>query len=396
MDGQVIRDMPGMLAMTREAVRFARARGGTVPDVVLRPGPPGAGSAPPVVPSPPPPPPRVGGWLRLGSNLREIASARFWPNIYGLLVPQDARLEALSLDWMGRPYANARIAGLQGIRSFRSPPNERRVRQLLADMDFDVEEPSFWTPELAYRGRRFYRVREAAAAVMNAWGIDAGNTVTQEPHPFYAPVGVSRVGWTVAVVLLGGTLIAACRRWSLGTWAAATCAAGALMAAGLTWRSYGVHESFSAARAGVDWEVTIGDGRLIVLRVEDGAPPHAWGVRRDAPDRLKLWPWYARFLKAGESGAGRLVTWERGVMHGPRPYPYRRWDVGGRAAVMLLAAWPGIWCALAAGCAVRRRRWRAAGRCGACGYDLRGSAASARCPECGGVTPSSRRPASFI
>jgi hypothetical protein len=67
----------------------------------------------------------------------------------------------------------------------------------------------------------------------------------------------------------------------------------------------------------------------------------------------------------------------------------------GATLVSLFAPWPvtlalGLVVALLAGRALAAllRRGRAvrhvhAGRCGACGYDLRGSVGSPRCPECG-------------
>jgi hypothetical protein len=54
----------------------------------------------------------------------------------------------------------------------------------------------------------------------------------------------------------------------------------------------------------------------------------------------------------------------------------------GFAANTLLAA--GVLLGVVEGCAFARRRVRSArGRCPSCGYDRRGLAADAACPECG-------------
>jgi hypothetical protein len=45
---------------------------------------------------------------------------------------------------------------------------------------------------------------------------------------------------------------------------------------------------------------------------------------------------------------------------------------------LVFGVWPGVWLVFW----VRRRRWRRAGCCRECGYDLRGSPGP-RCPECG-------------
>jgi hypothetical protein len=425
MAGYRVADYVDLLGAVREAARYAALRGGGVTGAALMYGPVGVEPAlPPRPPAPPRPLVDALGRVRTGSGLRQIGQVMLDYNGSGLVVPVDARLETLAMDWMAQPEPWARIAGLDAARWVRRPAAERRVRELLtedpfrlaedggawatvaarwvrgsaverrvwellADESFDVEEAGAWVSDPGRRARRYYRVRGMAKRVLGG-GPDGwpAEVVEEAPHALYAPVGWAPVAWAggILVGVVVGCVVA--RRWSVGGRIAVILTVLAVLVAWGDWRSRRVGESFSYARGdGADWEVTLAEGRILVLRVADGAAGHGWLVRRMGTTSVHG-QWTRGLRKAAEvRGVWPWVTWERGTMAGVAnaAYAYRAWEVSPRPMIWALAVWPAVWGAGAVWRVVRRRRWRRAGRCGACGYDLRGTGGG-RCPECGSGT----------
>jgi hypothetical protein len=100
-------------------------------------------------------------------------------------------------------------------------------------------------------------------------------------------------------------------------------------------------------------------------------------------------------VRIGESFGDTLPTWQGPSVtlrsyHEALPWllPFR--DDWGPFTEYSLPLWiPLLLCGVPAGCSWRRvilkRRWQRAGLCPECGYDRRGLAADAKCPECGTV-----------
>ena len=144
------------------------------------------------------------------------------------------------------------------------------------------------------------------------------------------------------------------------------------------------------------WPMRRGSGITKVARVmvvESGWPwAGLWAVhvfmnpdpRQVYPEENARWPGTATDSEANWRGAlqapeflnGRPVEWRGGGLWSPLPYRVRWVAFGGSTLFWLgVLAGPGIlW--RAGRRVVRRRR----GRCGWCGYDIRGLT---RCPECG-------------
>ena len=107
---------------------------------------------------------------------------------------------------------------------------------------------------------------------------------------------------------------------------------------------------------------------------------------------------------AGQNGTAMLIEQElvfdplSGRMILPAPPPVAqavRVTLPYRLIVALTALFPAAWLALwahAVHCTRRATRRHRRGLCPACGYDLRGTPAAERCPECGGQVAQTPRP----
>jgi hypothetical protein len=135
-----------------------------------------------------------------------------------------------------------------------------------------------------------------------------------------------------------------------------------------------------ATRGGTDVEVVSREGELALLRVADGAPvrgPSRWARPLAAGEGL----WAMAYLSPASEHTVLGVWSATGSAKDKRASAFALTVVPYRLIAAVLGA-------LMLACAVvpidrarRRWRWRRGGRCGACGYDLRGGGGI--CPECG-------------
>jgi len=214
---------------------------------------------------------------------------------------------------------------------------------------------------------------------------DGRATTVTAPHLTYGLVPWRKALFALLGVCAAGAILR--RRHASGLAVAAQWGL-AMMAVGvavLAWRSGRGCDLVNWATSGGDYELASAGGRVSLIRVTDGAAarglggkstPFAFGEGRQ--------PWYVPML-APTAEAGRWgVASSTGVVSGEsKAYAYRRYEVSHGALVGLLMVVPVVVWVAGAGRRVRRWWRRRAGRCGACGYDVR--SAGGRCSECGAV-----------
>lgn len=341
MDGSTVSGGEALLGAVREAAAFAKARGGG---------------------------PCEEGRLRT-------------EHINGVIVvPKDARMQALAERLLRDPDVAQRQAAIDMLGQMKSPANIERLREMLKDPASEVSEGSEWTPRLEEREWRIFPVRRAAAWALGSKGVEG----LIEPQMRYAAAPWR--GWAVALAVSFGAAVLWPRRWGeVGMGGRAAIVALGLMAivAVLWWRSARLEETYSFAGGGADYEITSLPGRLGVLRVQDSAPPHGVMTRRFDLDTDRRVFWFESLLKATEEAAWRGFYAAEGRTAGVGSYSYRLMALPYWAVMTALGIWPAIWGMGRLRRARRRRRWLASNHCGRCGYDLRGHTGEGRCPECG-------------
>jgi hypothetical protein len=341
MDGSLVSDGEGLLKTLREAAAFAKARGEPVGDARYTP----------------------------------VDSDR------DLIVPKDARLEALARRWMVEPDVSRRRLGIELLGTMPSPENMERLRGMLTDPVFEVSEEADWSPRLEERAFKVYPLRQAAARWLPA-GEGQGLVAT---YLRYVPARWR--GWAIGLGLIfAAAVLWPRRRWGEIGWGGrfAIVALGLMGIVVVLWcRSGRAQETYSFAGGGADYEVVSKAGRLGVLRVQDSAPPHGWMVRCfDAKPYGDVF-WFAMLLTSTQESEWRGFYAAEGKTADAAGYSYRLIALPYWAVMAVVGAWPAAWGVVRYRRAQRRRRWMQANRCGRCGYDLRGHTGEGRCPECG-------------
>jgi hypothetical protein len=166
-------------------------------------------------------------------------------------------------------------------------------------------------------------------------------------------------------------------RWRrLRKWAKWTCTVVAVLAVGqaVVSRFFAWDYHTSSNSGDSVWTVRIGTGQVLVIRWEEVGQRNL-----KLPSEWRGWwesYWYWGY-PSEKSPYDRLFTWHAGILYSPDP---SFWVAGASVlypvAVTLIPA-ALLWYA-------DRRRF-GPGLCTKCGYDRRGLAADAKCPECGTV-----------
>jgi len=151
-----------------------------------------------------------------------------------------------------------------------------------------------------------------------------------------------------------------------------------------------MYASYNFAVDGANYEIVSAARRLAILRVQDGAARRALSVRED-PATPTSPVWFEKMLFAANEVRGGGFHAVDGRTSGAGAYAYRLLVVPYWMTMTALTLWPAAWTSTRLRRAARRRRWRAANRCGRCGYDLRGHTTQGRCPECGHQNGPSQR-----
>lgn len=306
------------------------------------------------------------------SPLRSVAAGR-------LRVPGDERLERLAVAWLDEADVRYRVRAAEVLAYFRSEASVRRLRALAWDPGYELGNAPEW--EAAREGRvvRTYPARAAAARALRDWGVRQEPVTVEAPHDVYRPVA----WWAVGVLVMGIVLIAATggRRGGILRRVLVGCAVvAAVWVVGL--RSRAGAEAIGWAVGGASHEVVSSQGEVWLLRVADGAGTAGVAVRSELVDDAPGFPWFLRMLDEKHGVAWRGFGASRGVVEGAG-YTYQMARLPHVAIVGLLMVVPAWGALTRAARTLRRRRRARRGWCVGCGYDLRGTAGGARCPECG-------------
>ena len=328
-----------------------------------------------------------------------------------LRVPVDGTLERLARQWLTK---GREAEGVEVLRQFPSEQNAQLLKTALDDMN--VSQSGM--------GRLFalqYYVRDMTWRTLRAWKVKVDRPIINDPDDRYRPVR----WWLVAIAVVAGALPAVltallarrhrCRRGAASFSAVATLVAVALWVHGRRAGDELFHDAFArqdwlSSHAGwLQWTtlkdrnggfepqpyVPIGermDGFLDGKFGDDSPRP---GVPRgllyasipgdsDRDAICQLWENSPSKVTRHESwGVVEILVGSQQAPSRDIDFPFARFQVRWALIVPLLAAYP-IWrVSRASVLALRARRRRRGGLCVACGYDLRGSPAGGRCPECG-------------
>jgi hypothetical protein len=272
----------------------------------------------------------------------------------GRIIPEDGRLEALALKWLGGKDVPTREMGIEAIGFFNSAENAARLREVLGrDPAFHVDPAEEWSARLEERWWKEYPVREQALNVLVGWkrsgGVDAELRV-----PFLRYGAVSWWFWRVwlGVVLVAGILV--WRGFGLAGFATIVLVGVSLLVVVGWWRSAWVTQSFSYAGGGADIEIVSGRGKIALLRVQDDAPEHGWLVRRYADDSGARELWFEHYLRPREDLGRGSFRWAEGVTGG-NGYSFGLLQLPYWLVLAVLLTWP-VARGIARGARAKRRR----------------------------------------
>jgi hypothetical protein len=322
-----------------------------------------------------------------------------------LLVPADDRLEQLAERWAREgPY---KAQALDVLRYYQSPRTNRALERLLDDPAYegfgDGKAAAWWHP-----------IRAAAYPVLRRRGVPVRRAEISMPHDARWSLSAARVGAVAAfacsALLLASTLGALVSRRRRR---AATKPAGvpAEPAGVLRWawrcavllltlvtlaclplivRSYRrVDEITYSTREARYWVSSYrGCLQVVLLRYWPEAMPPSYATFDLEASPASPWEDGGVVVAKKVSwGSFRHVEGTLTARPGVPPSQYQSFYVPLWAVSLPVGLVPVVAARRVFGGRLRRRRWRRRGRCGACGYDLRGASRPERCPECGGLDP---------
>lgn len=318
------------------------------------------------------------GWFPNDSPMKQVPTSR-------LRVPEDERLERMSIEWADHPMLAYRVVAARMLQFYRSPENVARLRRLLKDPEYYLERATNWEPDADRRVTRFYEARELAAQSLATWKIDVAPEVRTAGFPYRSPPWARWLIILAAGPILIGLLSRRGGRPLIWRVMVGLPIFLLLPASWLAWRSDKTCDSLGWSSRGVSCELASAGGGASFLRVEDGSIRRAMGLRYDIMGKRPGATWFSPLLNSAGSKEKAGFVGEWGVVLGADPsttaYTYRLTRVPFSAVTGVLCVAPVLALLGTARRWLRRRRYLRSGRCVACGYDLRGSCG--RCPECG-------------